>query len=81
MGVLDNSDCLLGREVTPGACQGWKRNLLAIHKATGADTICRLEVYGLLAAAGAKVGGAVLNFLATLAAFGGAAAPTYSISD
>ncbi len=54
-GVLDKTGCLAGWEKRPGTCQGLKDDLFAIHNATGADTLCLVEVTGINRTFGSKV--------------------------
>ena len=65
-GVLDKSGCLAGWEKRPGTCQGLKDDLFAIHNATGADTLCLVEVTGITHTPGFRATSVILEI------FGGA---------
>lgn len=52
---VDKSTCLLSGKAESEACKGLKENLLTIHNATGADTVCLAKLRGLNYTLGYKI--------------------------
>jgi hypothetical protein len=65
--VLEKSGCLTGMETAPGACHEMEGYLSTIHNATGADTLCFVEVAGIQYTTGTKAVTGMIDFLVLLA--------------